>query len=298
MCGLLVGPGDHARAGLAEDGITAVDPLVREESVLRTSLLPGLLRTVEFNADRRNTDFGMFEIGHVFRRPAGTSASSAGTSASSPELPELPDEREVLGVVLAGMGVDGVGSGAAGAVSALRRIEGALRLADVDVKVASAPGLHPGRAAAVVIDGIPAGSVGQIDPEVASAWNIEAELGWFEVDLGIVAGAARRSEAAQPVSRFPSSDIDLAFVVADTTPASAVEATLRHAAGELLERITLFDVYRGGPSGAGVDRGHRSLAFRLRFCALDHTLTDAELADVRERCIAAVSRAHPARLRG
>jgi phenylalanyl-tRNA synthetase beta chain len=98
----------------------------------------------------------------------------------------------------------------------------------------------------------------------------------------------------RPVSRFPSSDIDLAFEVGDGTPAGAVAQVLRAAAGELLARLELFDVYRG----PGIAPGGRSLAFTLRLQALDRTLTDAEVAEVRARCIAAVESALPARLRG
>ena len=95
------------------------------------------------------------------------------------------------------------------------------------------------------------------------------------------------------MSRFPSSDVDLAFVVADAVPATAVEATLRGAAGELCESVELFDVYRGPGAGEGA----RSLAYRLRFRALDRTLTDAEVADLRSGCIRAVEGRYQATLR-
>ena len=279
VCAQLVAPGDHRRAGLPEDGIPAVDPLVIEESVLRTSLLPGMLRAVSFNTDRRNGDLAMFEIGHTFR-------------VTDPSA-ELPDERELLAVVVAGGGVDGVGGGVTGAVNALRRIETATRLANLSLLAATRPGMHPGRCAEVLLDGDSAGYVGEVDPEVSAGWGIDANIGWLEIDLGRVATAKRRSELAVPVSRFPSSDIDLAFVVADAIPAAAIEKTLVATAGGLLERIALFDVYRG----AGVEDGHRSLAFRLRFCAFDRTLTDAEVGELRSACITAVEQAFEVRLR-
>ena len=121
-------------------------------------------------------------------------------------------------------------------------------------------------------------------------------VGWLDLDLDVLLDSERvprRSEEARPVSRFPSSDIDLAFVVQDAIPAGSVERTLRKAAGDLLESIELFDVYRG-PS---VAEGARSLAFRLRFCALDHTLTDREVGELRARSIAAAEQAHGAVLR-
>ena len=77
-------------------------------------------------------------------------------------------------------------------------------------------------------------------------------------------------------------------------PAASVEKTLRQEGGGLLESVALFDVYRG----PGAPEGTRSLAYRLRLCAPDRTLTDQEVAEVRARCIAAVEQAHRARLRG
>jgi phenylalanyl-tRNA synthetase beta chain len=138
------------------------------------------------------------------------------------------------------------------------------------------------------------GWVGVIDPDVCAAWGIEGRVGWLELELPAFAAAVRADERVRPVSRFPSSDVDLAFAVPDDTPAASVEATLRAAAGPLLEWVRLFDVYRG----PGVPDGARSLAFRLRLVSLGHTLSEAELASVREACIDAVQSGLPATLRG
>ena len=116
----------------------------------------------------------------------------------------------------------------------------------------------------------------------------------LEVDLGVLLGATRRSILVRPVSRFPSSSIDLAFVVADTVPAGDVLRTLREAGGELLEDVSIFDTFRSDAIGPG----HVSLAFSLRFRAADRTLTDSEVAEMRTRAIDAVVRAHGAELRG
>jgi phenylalanyl-tRNA synthetase beta chain len=303
VCSSLLGPGDHARAGLPENGITAVDPLAREESVLRTSLLPGLLRSVAFNSDRRNRDLGLFEIGHVFRVPEWAAVGAAAESAVAVEAgiggrggrvgSELPDEREMVAVALAGAGLAGYGGGATGAMQVLRLLLDALRLESITFEASSPAGLHPTRSADVLVGGTRVGYVGEVDPDISSAWGIDARVGWLELDLGAVLHGPRRSIAAAPVSRFPSSDIDLAFTVDERTAAGAVQATLTEVGGELLERVSLFDVYRG----PGVADGARSLAFRLRFCALDHTLTDAEVGELRARCVQAVETLHPARLR-
>ena len=272
----LLAPGDLERAGLDDPALLLTNPLVREESVLRTSMLPGLLRAVAFNHARQHRDVRLFEIGNVYPRPA------------SPEQP-LPDERERLAVALTGVGGDAVG-----AVRVWSIVAGALRLDEVRLDAATVPGLHPTRTARLFgREGEDLGLIGEVDPDVLEAHEIVGRVGWIECDLGRLLATARRSEQARPVSRFPSNDIDLAFEVEESTPAAAVEATLRDAAGPLLDDLRLFDVYRG----PALAEGWRSLAYRLRFCALDRTLTDDEVAEARRRSIEAVESAHPARLR-
>ncbi len=133
--------------------------------------------------------------------------------------------------------------------------------------------------------------------EVHGPRTVARRIGWLDVDLGLLFDeevVARRDPVAAAVSRFPSSDIDLALVVDDAVGADEVADVLGAAAGDLLESVALFDVYRG----PGIGPGRRSLAFRLRFCSLDHTLTDDEVAAVRARCIAAAAERCGAVLRG
>ena len=266
-------PEDLARAGLPPDAVEVENPLAAEESILRPSLLPGLLRAVASNAGHRRPDVGLFEIGHVFLPPRDASV-------------ELPEEPERLAVALGQRD-------AAEAVRTWRGLADGLRLADVSVEAAVLPGLHPTRSGRLLSGGREVGAIGEVDPQVLAAHDIEGRVGWFEVDLGALLASPRRPAAYRPISRFPSADIDLAFLVDDGTPAADVERTLARAAGDLLESIELFDVFRSRQLPGG-----RSLAWRLRFSALDHTLTEEELTAVRLRCIEAVTAAHPARLRG
>ncbi len=147
--------------------------------------------------------------------------------------------------------------------------------------------------------------MGEIDPAVAGAFGLSEtsaagtaarRIGWLEVDLGLLfdeSVVARRITVGAAVSRFPSSDIDLALVVDDAVSVDDVAAALATAAGDLLESVDLFDVYRG----PGIGDGERSLAFRLRFCSSDHTLTDDEVAVLRVECIRATEVGFGARLR-
>jgi len=266
-------PGDLERAGLPADGITVANPLVAEESVMRASLRPGILKTLAYNASHRLHGLGVFEVGHVYRVPAV-------------EQP-LPDEREHLAV---GLG----GRDAGGAVAVWSGLADALDCRGYDLVADDPAGLHPTRTARVEVDGVAVGHVGEVDPGVLEAYGIGERVGWLEVDLEALLALPHGGRPYHRVSRYPSSDIDLAFEVDEGTPASAVRSCLVDAAGELLADLSLFDVFRGGP----VAEGRRSLAFTLRFQADDRTLTDAEVAEVRSACIAAVEGSLPATLRG
>jgi phenylalanyl-tRNA synthetase beta chain len=266
-------PGDLAAARLPDDGIRVANPLVAEESVMRTSLLPGICKVLAFNASHRNADISIFELGHVYNQPSHHDAP-------------LPDETERVAGAIAG-------AEAPAAVHAWRALADHLGV-EFELVADDVPGLHPTRGARIVAGGAAVGAVGEIDPDVLVAFEVPGRVAWFEVDLTAVLAGERPVRPYVPVRLFPSSDLDLAFEVDEAVPASAVEPVLRAAAGDLLVVLELFDVFRG----ESVTPGRRSLAWRLRLQAADRTLTDAELAEVRTRCIEAVHGALPATLRG
>jgi phenylalanyl-tRNA synthetase beta chain len=220
-------PDDLVRAGLAPEAIEIENPLAAEESILRPSLMPGLLKALVTNANHRRPDVALFEIGHVFLPPEGGE--------------RLPPEPEHLAVVLAGRD-------AGEAVRTWRALAAGLRLAEVGLRAATRPGLHPTRTADLVagdtvVGPIVVGVVGEVDPGVLAAHGIDGHVGWIQLDLGVLLrDAPRRPATYRPISRYPSADTDLAFAVDDDTPAGDVERALRDAAGDLVERIELFDV--------------------------------------------------------
>ena len=256
------------------------NPLDAEKPYLRRSLLPGLLGALVYNAARRQGDVRLFEVGVVFSHPGeGTPRVVERAGAGGMERAELPGERELLSAVFAQEDDD-----ARQAVVSWHVLADAFRLDHVRLlapgaDLPSLPGLHPTRSAHLVVEsGVERtviGAVGEIDPAVATTFGLTRtsggsaaprRIGWLEVDLGLLFDeerVPRRITVGGAVSRFPSSDIDLALVVDDAQPADAVADGLRTAAGDLLESVTLFDVYRG----AGITEGARSLAYRLRFCA-------------------------------
>jgi phenylalanyl-tRNA synthetase beta chain len=257
MPNTFLAPTDLTRAGLPADGLVVTNPLVADESMLRTSLLPGLLRAIALNESHRQTGVRLFEVGHVYRRNVDPSA-------------ELPDERTVVAVALAG-------AEAPAAVTVLDEIVHALGFDPLALTPAAPPGMHPTRTATVGVVGV----VGEVDPGVLDAWSITERVAWLELDFDALVDLPHGDRPAKPVLRMPSADIDLALIVPSTVTAAQVEDALRHGGGELLVDLSLFDVYR-------MTAGDRSLAFRLRFQAVDRTLTDADLAGVRSACIDAV----------
>jgi len=266
-------PEDLERTGLAPAAISVTNPLDARESMVRTSLRPGLLRALAYNASHRNDGAGLYELGKVFLPPT--------------EGQERPPEPEHLVVLLARRE-------APDAVAVWTALADAIGVDGVTVSADAPEGLHPTRSARLVADGTTVGVVGEIDPGVTEAWDIAERVAVLEVDLDALASVPRREQLYRTVSRFPSNDIDLAFVVDDAVPAGAVEATIRGCAGALLASVKLFDVFRGGSLG----EGKRSLAYALRLQATDRTLKDGEVAEVRQRVIAAVESTHGAGLRG
>jgi phenylalanyl-tRNA synthetase beta chain len=266
-------PGDLRDAGLDDEAITLTNPLDANESVLRPSLRPGLLKALAYNASHRNPTVRLFEIGRTFARPA------AGE--------RLPDEREMLAVAL----------GDADAIEASRVwqvLADALALSEWELRAATPLGLHPTRSGVLLVAGDEVGAVGEVDPAVLDRFDIPGRVGWLELDLGRLLDLPHGERTYRKVSLYPSSDIDLAFEVDQAVPASAVEATVRRSGAPLVVAADLFDVFRGGQ----IADGRRSLAFALRLQAPDRTLADDEIAGVRQAIIDAVEAEHGAVLRG
>lgn len=277
-------PGDAENSGVRADAVSVANPLVAEESVLRTSLLPGLVKTVGYNATHRQLGVGLFEIGHCFAQ-----AEDGG----------LPVEWEEVAVVLAGRD-------ARDAVELARKLTGLFGLVGpVTIRNEAVGGLHPGRSGVIRVGskkkGADIGVVGEIDPAVAERQGISERVAYAAFTLGGpeywhggdgLLSVARKEPISRPISRMPSADFDLALVVAESVGADVLAQTLAGVAPEVAS-VQLFDVFRG----ESVGEGKRSLAYRIRVQALDHTLKDEELAGLRQKLIDAAANGHKAELR-
>ena len=304
-----VAPSVHDSFGLDADdprrrALRLVNPLSDDEPELRTSLLPGLLGTALRNVGRGQRDLAIFEMGSVFlaraeQRPAPVPGVEGRPTAEQLAAIDaaLPAQPRHLAAVLCGdrerAGWWGPGRAAtwADAIEVAQVVARAAR-AELTTRNAQYPPWHPGRCAELVLDGRVVGHAGELHPRVITAFGLPERTCAMELDLD--AFPVWQPPRAPVISTFPPVLLDVALVVPADVPAGAVEATVRTAAGPLLESVRLFDVYADEQR---LGSGLRSLAFALRFRAPDRTLTVEEATAARDLAVAAAAEAHGASLR-
>jgi phenylalanyl-tRNA synthetase beta chain len=266
--------------------VRITNPLAADESVLRASMLVGLVRAWGRNVERGTGNVLLGELGVVFTHPDATDQPRNTKGGVGGEVTlRLPHENERLTILLGRADDD-----AATAVSLWSTLCERLGLSDVVVRTADdAPsGLHPTRVAVLVdrVSGASLGFVGEVDPQLVTTLVpslINRRVGILDLDVDALADAARATRRAENVtipSRYPSAVIDLALVTPSALNAHDLAFALR-GASELVEDVTLFDVYRG----ASLAPGTRSLAYSVRFSSNERTLSDDEVSAARELLI-------------
>ncbi|MEU8813021.1 phenylalanine--tRNA ligase subunit beta [Actinoplanes sp. NPDC048796] len=307
-----VAPGAADQLGYPADdprrsAVRLTNPLSEQEPLLRTSLLPTLLTTLKRNLGRGHRDLALFETGLVFQPTLAVTAPPPMGVDRKPTDEEwraanaiVPHQPWHLAAAVTGdiapAGWWGAGREAtwADAVEAARIALSAAGITADRVTVAAAElaPWHPGRCAAISVDGQVVGHAGELHPAVVSALELPKRTSVMELDLDAVPAAPVTQ--AKKISSFPPALIDVALVVDAGTPAAALESALAEGAGELLESVALFDLYESDQLG----EGRKSLAYKLTFRAPDRTLTSEETLAARDAAVAAVSQRFGATLRG
>ncbi len=256
--------------------VSVENPLSDGQSIMRPTLLGSLLDAAAYNVARNGPDVAIFESGTVYRARELRDASA------------LADEHHALGVLLSGELTARSwrqAPPAADFFAAKALLEALLGRFHLDWSLAPRewPFLHPGRSAAVLTGGEALGFLGEVHPLVAREWGLQRTAA-FAVDLGKLAAAAPELLSFAAFGPFPALREDLAVTLPDDVPAAELLARVGGAAGAILEQARIFDLY----TGAQVGEGRRSLALALSFRAPERTLTDEDIAPVRERIVAAV----------
>jgi phenylalanyl-tRNA synthetase beta chain len=270
-----VDPGFESDFGNAP-ALKLANPIASQMSVMRTTLLNGLVDRLRFNLNRRQDRVRLFEVGSVFlsatdeRQPVRIAAIACG--------PALPEQWGV-----AGRSVDFFDLKA--------DLEALAHPATLAFEPATHPALHPGRAARVLLAGNPVGWIGELHPQWQQKYQLALAPIAFELDVyALLQGSV---PSYREVSRFPMVRRDLAVVVAEHVAAGSVHRCLAAAAPGVVSEVRLFDEYRG----KGLETGKKSLAFRILLQDTQRTLTDEEADAAIAALVAAAEQEHGASLR-
>jgi phenylalanyl-tRNA synthetase beta chain len=240
------------------------NPLRQEESLLRTTLIPALLDTFKYNLDRGQKDIRFFEISRVFQDIGET----------------LPLEELRLGGLYYRENVPSLWGED---INGFFITKGALESMFMEFKIdefaffpSSEPFLHRGKSADIHSAGSRLGYGGIIGPNVAESLDLKKqspEIIVFEINLDLFCKLIPEAIHYVPIPKYPSVERDIAVVVDETIPASEIQAMIRTGASELIEGVSVFDVYRG----KHIPDGKKSLAFNIVYRARDRTLRDDEV---------------------
>jgi phenylalanyl-tRNA synthetase beta chain len=252
-----------------DDPIRVLNPIAEQYSVMRSTLLGGLLAGIRHNVNRKIGRVRLFEVGRVFLR--------------DPRVQEGPmavhGVAQPMRVAAAAFGpaLDeqwGVATRPVDFFDVKADVEALFAPAALRFEARTHPALHPGRSAEVLLDGVPVGWLGEIHPRWQQEFELPGVVIVFELDARALCRC--RIPSFAEVSRFPPVRRDMAVLLDERVPAGDVVEALQAALPAVVEAVELFDVYRG----QGIPAGKKSLAFRVLFQDTEKTLTDAEVDEV------------------
>ncbi|MEJ6548590.1 phenylalanine--tRNA ligase subunit beta [Corynebacterium sp. USCH3] len=294
--------------------VRVLNPLENDVATIGTSLLPSMMESLRRNVSRGQHDVALYGVEQVTSPTSGSGRSPMPSVSVRPSdedvaalLSSLPEQPLNVAVIAAGDRVlpgtwgDAVPFETSDAIEAARTVA---RAAGVEITLRNAEYLpwHPGRCAEILVaggtggadatDAVVVGHAGELHPQVCERAGLPRRTVALEMNLDALPLVETFPKPV--ISPFPAVNQDVAVVVDETTPVAAVEEALASGAGELLEHIRLFDVYRAEALGDS----QKSLTFTLRFRATDRTLTEDEASAAREAAVTAAAEKVGATLRG
>lgn len=243
------------------------NPLRKEDSAMRTTLVPALLSNISMNLNRGERTLGFFEISNVF--------FSSGR--------KLPNETVQMAAVYHNVSVSSIWhnkhDGFYDLKGALENIFTELNVTDVSFIKDDAAGLylHPGKSGSIIINNEKAGHIGVLHPLVADAFDIKGDITVAEIyDIAKILKAIPSKTSYVSLPRYPFIERDIALVVLDNVTVSAVNEEIRKVESDIVESVNLFDIYKGKP----IPKDKKSLAFSIRYRSASRTLTDNEVDEL------------------
>ena len=237
------------------------NPLGEDTACMRTTILPGLIKTLASNIKNGNENGRVYELGTIYD---GMNKTEEGLPVETPEL-------------AIGMWGDADFYALRGVVEALCRQAGiAYKIAPCDE-----PYLHPGRRAALTVDGQTLAAVGEMHPDAAARCDLTGRIYLATVNLPLFFEKTLPMGEVKPIARLPAVNRDLALVMTEETQVGPLMDAIRAGCGPMLEDIRMFDVFRGLQIGPG----NKSVAFSLTFRAADHTLGEEEITRLTEKAL-------------
>lgn len=267
-----VSPRSLEKAGESvNSAVKIINPLGEETSVMRTGLAAAMLGTMAINLSRKVEFFSGFELGNIFedaKEPLQKRALIAGAYGKDEDFFTLKSRLEGV--------FDMVG------------ITGQAYLPCTDNKL-----YHTKRCAVIEKDGEVLGYIGEVHPAVAENFEIKKRVYLFQLDFEKVVKLRMQIKRYSPVPKFPAMKRDIALIVNDEIFVRDIENTILSVGSSLIERVDLFDIYRG----AQVPEGKKSVAYSIIYRAKDRTLTDEEVSKTQEEVLKALSESLDAKIR-
>ncbi|MFB3925962.1 MAG: phenylalanine--tRNA ligase subunit beta [Syntrophales bacterium] len=266
--------------------VKILNPLSEDLSVMRTTLVYGLLETVKRNANIGHTDLRIFEKGKIF---------------IGRDRNELPLEKEKLACLITGLRYDELWNPKGDSMD-FYDLKGCIEDLLEGLRVGAAgfisgieePFLHPGRSCLISAGQSSIGFLGEIHPDIMDKMDLKGRIIVFEIDFDFLAERFNETVAVRDISRFPPTLRDVAFVVETDLEAEKILGAARGKGEELLEKIEIFDVYRG----KSIPDGMKSLALRFTYRSAEKTLTDDEINHVHAGIVKRIVETTGARIRG
>jgi len=261
------------------------NPLVEDQSVMRTTMVFGLLDTMKKNNNNGLFDLKIFEMGCIF---------------INRKTDELPEEKNMLACLLTGATTDNLWGNKVNAD--FYDLKGCLENIFYDFKLTkcsysssiSEPFLHPGKSCGIYIGEVSAGYMGQVHPDVLERMGLKNNAYVLEINLDILANQAGNVISYKEISKFPAVTRDVAFLIPTEMETNHMVDIVLHQSEELLENVLIFDIY----TGKGIADGIKSMGLRFSYRAPDRTLTDVEVNNIHDKIVQNTIGLSGAKIRG